>query len=148
MGKVVILTLDLTEALKTQVELIETRNQFRELTGNIPVAIYRTTTESGGKIVFYNPEMQRMFLGKETGDFDGVSVKDLYVDPSGRKAFLKRLVQDKEVLGFEAELRRLDGSTFLASISARIVAAREGQNGYIEGIIRDITDQRRLEQEH
>ncbi|MCK5115292.1 MAG: PAS domain S-box protein [Candidatus Aegiribacteria sp.] len=145
--KVVILTLDLTESLKTQVELIETRNQFRELTGNIPVAVYRTTAESGGKIVFYNPEMQRMFFGEETGDFDDVSVKDLYVEPSVRKKFLDILSKDKEVRGFEAELKRLDGSTFLASISARKVSTREGQEEYIEGIVRDITDQRRIEEE-
>ena len=145
--KVVILTLDLTESLKTQVELSETRNQYKELTGNIPVAIYRTTTDSGGKIVFSNPEMHRMFFGDETGDFDGVSVKDLYVDPSGRKEFLDRLSKDNEVRGFETELMRLDGSTFLACISARKITRREGQEEYIEGIIRDITDQRRLEQE-
>ena len=145
--KVVILTLDLTESLKTQDELIETRAQYRELTGNIPVAIYRTTTESGGKIIFCNPEMQRMFFGEETVDIDEVSVKDLYVDPSGRKGFLDRLAKDNEVRGFEAELRRLDGSTFLASISARKVSTKKGQEEYIEGIIRDVTDQRRVEEE-
>lgn len=145
--KIVILTLDLTEALKTQDELIETRNQFRELTGNIPVAVYRTTTESGGKIVFSNPEMQRMFFGVETGDFEGVSVKDLYVEEAGRREFLDKLEQEKEVLGFETELKRLDGSTFLACISARKVSIREGTEEYIEGIIRDVTDQRRVEEE-
>ncbi len=145
--KVVILTLDLTEALKTQVELLETRNQYRELTRNIPVAIYRTTAESAGKIVFYNPEMQRMFFGEETGDFDKISVVDTYVDPSFREEFLDRLAKDNEVRGFEAELKRPDGSTFLASISARKVSAREGQEEYIEGIIRDITDKRRIEEE-
>lgn len=145
--KVVILTLDLTEALKTQVELIETRNQFRQLTGNIPVAVYRTTTELGGKIVFFNPEMQRMFFGEEDSDFEGVSVKDLYVEESGRRDFLNKLEKEKEVLGFETELKRIDGSTFLACISARIVSIRDGKEEYIEGIIRDVTDQRRLEEE-
>ncbi|NOQ21161.1 MAG: PAS domain S-box protein [Candidatus Aegiribacteria sp.] len=145
--KVVILTLDLTESLKAKVELKETRNQYRELTENIPTAIYRTTTESGGKIVFYNPEMQRMFFGEETGDFDEVSVKDLYVEESGRKDFLDMLAKNNEVRGFETELKRLDGSTFLASISARKVSTKEGQEEYIEGIMRDITDQRRVEEE-
>ncbi|MCK4806524.1 MAG: PAS domain S-box protein [Candidatus Aegiribacteria sp.] len=145
--KVVNLTLDLTESLKTKVELMETRNQYKELTGNIPVAVYRTTIGSGGKIVFYNPEMHRMFLGEETGNFDGISAKDLYVDPSGRKDFLEKIAENNVIRGFEAELKRLDGSTFLASISARKVTARDGQEEYIEGIIRDITAQRRLEEE-
>ncbi len=145
--KVVILTLDLTESLKTKVELMETRNRYRELTENIPVAVYRTTTESGGKIVFYNPEMQRMFLRDGISNFDEVSAKDLYADPSGRKNFLDKLAENNEVRGFEAELKRLDGSTFLASISARKVTAKEREEEYIEGIIRDITDQRRLDEE-
>lgn len=145
--KVVILTLDLTESLKTKVELMETRNQYRELTENIPVAIYRTTTESGGRIVYSNPEMHRMFLEDEACNFNEVSARDLYVDPFGRKEFLERLADNNEVRGFETELKRQDGSTFLASISARKVTARDGQEEYIEGIISDITDQRRLEEE-
>ncbi|MEN8207737.1 MAG: PAS domain S-box protein [Candidatus Fermentibacteria bacterium] len=145
--KVVILTLDLSESLKTKVELIEAKNKYRELTGNIPVAVYRTTTEPDGDIIFFNPEMQRMFFGEETGDFEGVSVKDLYVEESGRRDFLESLSKNKQILGFETELKRLDGSTFLASISARKVSNKEGQQEYIEGIIRDITDQRRAEEE-
>jgi PAS domain S-box-containing protein len=145
--KVVILTLDLTESLKTKDELMETRNQYRELTGNIPVAIYRVTTESGGRIVYSNPEMHRMFLEDETCNFDEISARDLYVDPSTRKEFLERLADNSEVRGFETELKRQDGSTFLGSISARKVTARDGQEEYVEGIISDITDQRRLEEE-
>ncbi len=145
--KVVILTLDLTESMKTLGELMETRIQYKELTGNIPVAVYRTTLGFGGKIVFSNPEMNRMFFGEETGNFDGVSVKDLYADPSGRKEFIDSLKENNEVRGFEAELKRTNGSTFLASITGRKVTSFDGKEEYIEGIIRDITDQRRIEEE-
>ncbi|MBN2608626.1 MAG: PAS domain S-box protein, partial [Candidatus Fermentibacteraceae bacterium] len=145
--KVVILTLDLTESLRTEDELKETRDQYRELFSNIPVAVYRTTLESGGRIVSANPEMIRMFRGQGNTDLKDITVKDLYVDSSRRKELMQSLLDDEEVQGFEAELRRVDGSTFLGSISARKVAGREGEPDYIEGIIRDITDQRRMEEE-
>ncbi len=145
--KVVILTLDLTEALRTRDELQETRNQYRELSGNVPVAVYRSSMESGGRIVFSNPEMQRMFCGENARGIEEISVMDLYVDSSRRQDLFDRLAEDNEVLGFEAELKRLDGSTFLASISARKVKWGNNNEEYIEGIIRDITDQRRAEEE-
>lgn len=145
--KVVILTQDLTESLRTRVELEETRDQYRELYGNIPVAVYKTTMESGGKIVSANQEMYRMFYGEEKGDFSNVTVKDLYVNPSRREYLKEILAENDEVHCFEAKLKRLDGSTFLASISAKKVIGRIEEKEYIEGIIRDITDQRRIEEE-
>ena len=145
--KVVILTLDLTASLKTRIELEETRDQYRELSANIPVAIYRTTLESGGRIVSANKEMYKMFFGEEKGDFGGVSVKNLYVDSERRKELKEKLSEKHDVRGFEAELKKLDGSTFLASISARKVAGISGKKEYIEGVILDITDQRRVEEE-
>jgi PAS domain S-box-containing protein len=145
--KVVILTLDLTASLKTRFELEETREQYRELSGNIPVAVYKTTLESGGRIISANKEMYKMFFGEENGDFSNVSVKDLYVDPERRKELKEKLSENDAVRGFEAKLKRLDGSTFLASISARKGPGIKGKKEYIEGIIRDITDQRRVEEE-
>jgi len=145
--KVVILTLDLTGSLRMKDELQETRELYQDLFSNIPVAVYRTTLETGGRIVSANPEMIRMFHGDRGSSFDNITVKDLYVDSSRRKELMRRLADDEEVQGFEAELRRIDGSTFLGSISARKVTGRTGEPSYIEGIIRDITDQRRMEEE-
>jgi len=144
---VVILTLDLTESLKTKIELEETRDLYRELSGNIPVAIYRTTLQSGGRIISANPEMYRMFREEESEHFEGISVEDLYVDPERRKELKEKLLEKKEVRSFEAELNRIDGSSFLASISARMIVKKNGGEKYIEGIIRDITDERRMEEE-
>ncbi len=145
--KVVILTQDLTESLKTKFELKDFRDQYADLFENIPVAVYRTTQKSYGRIVAANPEMYRMFFGKEKGDFSNIKVEDLYVHSSRREELKKLLSENAEIRGFEAELRRPDGSTFLASISAREVSGRAGIKEYIEGIMQDITDQRRMEEE-
>lgn len=145
--KVVVLTLDLTESLRTKDELRETRDQYRELFRNIPIAVYRTSLEDGGRIISANPAMVSIFRAGERSDLDTITVNELYADPVRRKELMERLTDDEEVQGFEAELRRLDGSTFLGSISARKVRGRAGRPDSIEGIIMDITDQRRMEEE-
>jgi len=145
--KVVILTLDLTEPLRTKNELEETRDQYHELFSNIPVAVFRTTLEFGGRIVSANPEMYRMFLGEGSGDLSKTTVQDLYVDSSRRDELKQKLQEKDEVRGFKAELKRLDGSTFQASISARKITGSKGRKSHIEGIIRDITNQRRVMEE-
>lgn len=145
--KVVVLTLDLTESLRTKDELRETRDQYRELFRNIPIAVYRTSLEDGGRIISANPAMVSMFRAGGRSDLDRITVRELYADPVGRKKLMERLGNEEEVQGFEVELRRLDGSTFLGSISARKVLGREGRPDSIEGIIMDITDQKRMEEE-
>ncbi|MBD3277122.1 MAG: PAS domain S-box protein, partial [Candidatus Aegiribacteria sp.] len=145
--KVVILTLDLTESLKTEHELEETKTQYRNLFVNVPVAIYRTTLETGGQIVSSNPEMKRLFLRDERGDFGDITVRDLYTDHDQRRELMRKLNRENEVRGFETTLKRPDGSIFLASITAKKVSDKLSGRSYIEGMIRDITDERRMEEE-
>jgi len=145
--KVVVLTVDLTDILRTRERLEESEGQYRELVENTPVAIYRTSIDRGGRLLSANPAMLRLFAIPEDGDPDDVRIDSFYVDESRRREFLEVVSRGEPVENFEAELRRLDGTTFLASISARGRYDRDGNVTCIEGIIRDITDLRRAELE-
>ena len=145
--KVVTLTADLTESFKTSEELEVTRDKYRELSRNVPVAIYRSTTEPGGRILSANPEMFNMFGIEDVEELGNISVKDLYVDIKRRRDLIEKIQRDEIVENFEAELKKVDGTTFLASISAKGIIGTSGEIEYIEGIIRDITDQRRMEED-
>ena len=145
--KVVILTADLTESFKTREELEVTGDKYRELSRNVPVAVYRSTTEPGGRILSANPEMFKMFKIAGVEDLGNISVKELYVDIERRRELIDKIQRDEIVENFEAELKKTDGTTFLASISAKGIVGSSGEIEYIEGIIRDITDQRRMEED-
>ncbi|GEM_PF-909967 len=146
--KVIVLTLDLTETLKVKDELKETRDRYDQLFSEVPVALYRTTLDPDSKIISANPKMKKLFFDPENpGEIDGVRVSDLYRNPQKRREFLKKLEREKEIQGFEIEFRRMDGSTFLGSVSARMVKGRNGGQDYIEGMILDVTEQKKREEE-
>ncbi len=145
--KVVVLTQDLTESFRVREKLEETEGQYRELAENVPVAVFRTSTEKSGRLLSANPEMLRMFGFAQDDDLSEIRIEDLYVDPSRREVFMKSILEGKDVEEFEVELRRKDGSIFLASISARGSSGLDGSTAYIEGIVRDITAIKRAESE-
>lgn len=145
--KVITLTVDLTETFKTREELEVTRDKYRELSRNVPVAIYRSTSEPGGRILSANPEMFNMFAIANVEDLGNICVQELYVDTDRRRDLIEKIHYEEVVEDFEAELKRLDGTTFLASISAKGIVGSSGETEYIEGIIRDITNQRRIEED-
>ncbi|MCD4848799.1 MAG: PAS domain S-box protein [Candidatus Aegiribacteria sp.] len=145
--KVITLTVDLTESFKTREELEVTRDKYRELSRNIPVAIYRSTSEPGGRILSANPEMFNMFRIANVEDLGNICVQELYVDADRRRDLIEKIHREKVIENFEAELKRMDGTTFLASISAKGIVGSSGEIEYNEGIIRDITNQRRVEED-
>ena len=145
--KVVTLTVDLTETFKTVEEQEVTEDKYKDLSRNVPVAIYRSTTESGGRIVAANPEMYKMFGISDIEELANIRVQDLYVDTKRRQLLIKIIQRDGIVVNFEAELKRIDGSTFLASNSSKGIRGSSGEIEYIEGIIRDITNQRKIEED-
>lgn len=141
--KVVVLTSDLTEFFRTREQLEQSEGQYRELVENTPVAIYRTSIEDGGKLLSVNPEMLRLFRIPSQADLSAIKVDAFYVDEKRRHEFLEVISRGDAVENFEAVLRRTDGTTFPASISARGRYDREGNLSCIEGIIRDSTSPRR-----
>jgi PAS domain S-box-containing protein len=143
--KVVVLTVDLTEFYRTREQLEQSEGQYRELVENTPVAIYRTSIQDGGKLLSANPEMLRLFSIKGQEGMAGIKVDSFYANEAQRREFLDAISRGEIVENFEAELRRADGSTFLASISARGRYDRDGNLTCVEGIIRDITSTRRVE---
>ena len=95
--------------------------------------------------VLYANELWRQLLGVRESEQSQVDSNDFYVEEGMRR----KLIEHASAAGIAGEsdvlLRRLDGSTFWASISARI-ATFEDQPAIYLGI-RDMSERRRIEQE-
>ena len=72
--------------------------------------------------------------------------RDLYVDPRRRAEFQRLLQEQETVTGFEAQIRRRDGSRLWISENARAVRAPGGELLYYEGTVQDISARRRTEE--
>jgi len=120
---------------------------YRKLFEGSVDGIYVTTP--AGQLLDANPALARI-MGYDTSDDlirdIGDITQTIYVDPQARAEYQSRMERDGTVREFEYQVRHRDGSVRWLSDSG---AAVRDENGFIvryEGVVRDITDQRRAEE--
>jgi len=76
-----------------------------------------------------------------------LSVNYTYLIPERRKEFTQSLEREVSVTDFEVQLQRKDGSTLWVSLSAKAVVDEAGKVIHYDGIMEDITERKRAEEE-
>lgn len=111
-----------------------------ELFRRLPVPLYRSTPD--GALLAANPALARLLGYDSVSDLAeaAADVGSFYVDPSNRKRWLDKIVEDGEVLDFDIELRRRDGFTVWVQDTACGVFDEHGNLQYCEGALIDITE--------
>lgn len=126
-------------------DLREAEEKYRSIFENALEGIYQITPE--GRFMSANPAMARIF-GFESPKELLEQVDDvkhqLYVNPDRRKEFIGLIREYEKVSGFEVEFYRKDGSRFWASLHSRPVYDDNKNLIYIEGILSDITEKKKV----
>ncbi len=138
---------DITRRKQIENALKESEEKYRTLTENINIGIYRNTVGAKGKYIEANPAIVEMFGFKSKKEFLSYNVADLYIHPEERKKFSDKMQKEGFVKDEELELKRKDGSFFIASVSAVVVKDKEDNVQFYDGIIEDITRRKRAEEE-
>jgi PAS domain S-box-containing protein len=120
---------------------------YRKLFEGSVDGIYVTTPD--GQLLDANPALARIIgydtsseLMHEIGDI----ARTIYVDPKARAEYQLRMERDGTVRGFEYQVRQRDRAVLWLSDSATAVRDENGHVVRYEGVVRDITDQRRAEE--
>ncbi len=125
-GKILEATKELSEAnrhlneqilLRAGVEesLRLSEKRFRTIAEVSPVALFISRFKDG-RILFCNPQAVDLF-GADESMISGISSFDFLDDASENKVILRKLARDSCVRQFEKRLRKLDGGSFVGSIS-------------------------------
>jgi PAS domain S-box-containing protein len=126
----------------------EAEESYRKLFDSSIDGIYVTTPEGG--LLNANPALARM-MGYDTPQelIEGVTdvAKAIYLDPSLRNEYQERMARDGMVREFEYQVRQRDGTVLWLSDSATTVRDEAGNVVRYEGVVRDITNQKRAEDE-
>lgn len=120
---------------------------FLSLFENLPVGVFQTSPE--GKILTANPTLLSM-LGFDSYDefLNNVDVgRDLYVCPDERRILTYKLEQEGKIQNVELKLRKKDGTHIVVLENSNVVRDENGKVLYYQGILTDITDRRRMEEE-
>ncbi|HVO82930.1 MAG TPA: PAS domain S-box protein [Syntrophobacteria bacterium] len=128
--------LDITEWKQAEQSLRQSEARYRGLFEGLPVGLYRTTP--AGEIVDANEALVQMLGHADRDSLLAGHVTDLYVDPEARRRWQALMAAEGVVLGFEAQLRRRDGTIVWVVDTARRVQGPEGEIHY-EGCVLNIT---------
>lgn len=139
---------DITEAKCAREALKQAETKYRSIFENAVEGIFQTTPD--GRYISANPALAKIY-GYATPQDLIVSLTDiehqLYVEPSQRTEFARLIQQNDEVVGFESQIYRHDGSIIWISENARAVRDEGGEILYYEGMVVDITEQKRDKEE-
>jgi PAS domain S-box-containing protein len=126
--------------------LAESERKYRSIFESAAVGIYQGSPE--GKPVKVNPALAQMHgydsaeeMEREVRDYG----KNLFVDQAERLPIRERLAREGFLKENEAEMYRKDGSTFWGRMNSHVVKDITGRILYIEGMVQDITERKRLE---
>lgn len=126
----------------------EAEESYRKLFDSSIDGIYVTTPE--GRLLNANPALSRM-MGYDSPQELIESITDvasaIYLDPTLRTEYQERMARDGMVREFEYQVRQRDGSVLWLSDSATTVRDEAGHVVRYEGVVRDITNQKRAEDE-
>lgn len=103
-------------------------------------------TSATGKIEAMNPAGLALF-GYSAEQMADLHTADLYADPDDRQRLIEQLISQGATRDFPSRALRKDGSLADTLITATERRDRDGALLGFQGIIRDVTQQRRAEQE-
>ena len=119
--------------------------RYRELFDNAVVGVFRTTLD--GRPLTVNPALARLFGYASPEDFlAGVTdVSALYARAGNRATMVETLRSQHSIQAMEIPFVHRDGHEIWGSLSVRFVADGDGRGDELEGMIVDITEQRRAQ---
>jgi len=135
---------DITEHKRAEEALRESEEQYRTLFEGCKDAIVINTPE--GKVVDVNQAMVDLF-GYTRDEFMEMPVREHYVHPADRVRFRQELEHNGAVKDFEAKLRKKDGTEMDCLLTSTAWRAKDGSILGFQGIIRDITERQRVQEE-
>jgi PAS domain S-box-containing protein len=125
-------------------EIEESEEKYRTLFEDSRDAVYLTSRD--GKVIDVNQSTLDL-LGYTREELMGMNVREHYVNPHDRTRFQQEIEQKGFVRDFDVKLRKRDGTEIDCLITSSVWQDRDGGILGYQGIVRDITERKRAENE-
>lgn len=139
---------DISEQRAMVESLERAEKRFRHIFENASEGIFQSTRE--GRFLAANPSLARLYgydspeeLIADLAELD----RRLYVDPERRSEFLRLMNSNGEVLNFESEVFRRDGSRLWITENVHEVWDAKGRFVCYEGTVQDISERKHYQQQ-
>jgi PAS domain S-box-containing protein len=133
------------EKLKTDSALLASEKRYRTLFQRNLAGIYLSTVE--GKIIDCNNSFCKMLGYDSPAELRKIPARDLYFSEMDRSRTMTRLEYEEFLFNYEALLRRKNGKPLYAIENISLINNRETGHQTVEGIVIDITERKRVEED-
>ncbi|MCK9591028.1 MAG: PAS domain S-box protein [Methanoregula sp.] len=135
---------DVTDRKRAEEAFRQSEEEHRNILENMLDAYFQSDRD--GNLTMVSPSAARIFGYDSPGEMMGIPAVSLYNSPEQREDILRQLQENGKITDFPVEARRKDGRTFWASMNAQYILDKEGRIIGAEGIVRDITERKSMEQ--
>lgn len=127
--------------------LKENEERYRSLVENLPVGIFRNTVTRPGRIMQANLALAKMLGSKSVEELMKIPLENFYVNPSDRMSLIDEIIKNGYVKGREIKFTTIQGGTIWCAVTASPHINNDGKIDWIEGILEDITERKKAEEE-
>jgi len=143
-GGLIGVILDISIRKRSEEELRRSEHRFRGIVENIQDIYYRTDTS--GTVIMVSPSVLKHLSYESLDEVLGRPIESFYFRPEDRKVFLQTLAEKGLVNDYWVRLRKKDGSSLDMSANSYFCYDEQGNIAGVEGIIRDVTERKRLQE--
>lgn len=134
-----------TERKKFEKELQESEARYKKLFDSTLDGIYQA--DADGAFVMINRAGAEMLGHQSPGDLIGKPVLAYWAAPGDRDAFVAELRRNKSVRAYPMRAKSIKGEVVHLEATSRVLEDERGVFLGIEGILRNVTEKRRLEEQ-
>ena len=136
---------DITERKINEKSLRINEELFRSVIENMLDVFYRT--DKAGNIIMASPSATTMLGYSSVDEILGRPILSFWAYPRDRRQMMMLLKRQGHIKDYEVTLLRKDGALLQVSVSSKLMYDSRGNINGVEGIFRDISDRKRLENE-
>lgn len=134
---------NVTESKQFVDALRHSEARFRELFESLQDVYYKTTLE--GEILEISPSVNQWEYRRE--ELIGTNALAVYADPADREQMIDRLRAERALRNVPIRLKLPNGEPVTVKCSATVVGCEAGDTPRIVGMLRDVSEELRLEDE-
>ena len=143
----IIVAKDISQHKQVQEELGLQRQQYAQLTNAINIGVFRAEAGRSGKLIEANPAVRSILGIEDAADLGAVNLFECFHDADDRQGVIDALANKQQIKDKVVQLQKADGSMPAVLLSLVAVKDDAGVTRYYDGIIEDITEQKRTEEE-
>ncbi len=137
---------DVTEEKRQEEALRESEAKFRTIFENIQDVFYRTDRE--GTLLMISPSGADLLGYRSVDELLGQPIDEkMYMNPEDRDGFLAAISEKGSIRDYEIHLKHVNGSVVTVSTNSHYYYGIDGKIRGIEGIFRDISEKKKVEEE-